>query len=612
MRILFIHSDYLEYKIREKALKEAEEYSIDHERIEDPLVAFISVEDKDNESIAEKAVREIEDVAEKVNANRIVLYPYAHLSSKLADPETAKKILNLISKGLRNKYDVHKAPFGWYKSFTISCKGHPLSELSKQIGGEEEEPEALKKEGELKTYWKILENGNLYDVNKFDFTGHERLKDFVNYEISGTRAVLEMPPHVKYMRSLEIADYEEGSDSGNLRYYPRGKLIKSLAESLVTNYVQDYGAMEVETPVMYDYEHPALKSYLERFPARQYTVLSGQEKYFLRFSACFGQFLIAKDSFITYKQLPMRLYELTKYSFRREKHGELVGLRRLRAFTMPDMHTFVPGMEEAKEEFLRQFKLSISVLRDFGLDIKDYEVAIRFTSDFYRENEDFVKKLGEIVNKPVLLQFWEEKFFYFVLKFEFNFVDNTRKAAALSTVQIDVDNSRRFNITFLDEKGNKDFPLILHCSPSGAIERVIYAMLEKAEFLKKDGKKPVLPFWISPVQVRIIPVSEKHMEKSMEIMREIESEGIRVDLDDREMTMQKKVREAEIEWIPYILVIGDKEISTGIFSVRDRYLDSTRELSLPDFLKELNKKMEGKPRRKINESTLLSKKVKFV
>ncbi|MEM0502981.1 MAG: threonine--tRNA ligase, partial [Thermoplasmata archaeon] len=456
------------------------------------------------------------------------------------------------------------------------------------------------------------ENGKLYDVDKFDFTGHEKLRDFVNYEITGTRAVVEIPPHVKYMKSLEIADYEEGSDSGNLRYYPRGKIIKSLAESLVGNYVLNYGAMEVETPIMYDYEHPALKSYLQRFPARQYTVLSGQDRYFLRFSACFGQFLIAKDSLITYKQLPIRLYELTKYSFRREKHGELVGLRRLRAFTMPDMHTFVSGIEEAKEEFLNQFKLSISVLKDFGLDLNDYEVAIRFTSDFYKENEEFIINLAKIVNKPVLFQFWEEKFFYFVLKFEFNFVDNTKKAAALSTVQIDVDNSKRFNITYIDENGNRKFPLILHCSPSGAIERIIYAMLEKVEFLKKEGKKPVLPFWISPIQVRIIPVSEKHLDKSKEFLKIIEENGIRVDLDDREITMQKKVREAEMEWIPYILVVGDREISTGILKVRDRYLDLTRDVSMEKFIEELKEKMEGKPFRKINEAVFLSKRIKFV
>ncbi|MDP8012350.1 MAG: threonine--tRNA ligase [Thermoplasmata archaeon] len=612
MRILFIHSDFIEYSVKEKALENPEPYDKKSERIEEALVAFVSVENKDNENVAIKGAKEIADVADKINAKKIVVYPYAHLSPSLAGPSTAVQVLEKLRNELSNMgYDVTKVPFGWYKSFTISCKGHPLSELSKQIGGEEEEPEALRKENTIKTYFKILYNKKFYDINEFDFSGHEKLKEFVDYEISGTRAVQEIPPHVKYMKSLEIADYEEGSDSGNMRFYPKGKLIKSLIESHITNTVMNYGAMEVETPVMYDYEHPALKSYLQRFPARQYTVLSGEDRYFLRFSACFGQFLIAKDSLMTYKQLPVKLYELTRYSFRREKHGELVGLRRLRAFTMPDMHTFTMNIDQAKEEFMRQYKLSISVLKDFGLDLKDYEVAIRFTKEFFDNNSEFIFQLEEIVNKPVLIQIWEEKFFYFVLKFEFNFVDNVHKAAALSTVQIDVDNADRFSINYIDEKGEKKHPLILHCSPSGAVERVIYAMLEKAEMQKKNGIKPSLPLWLSPTMVRIIPVSEKHVRDSLRFLDEIKKEGIRVDIDDREITLSKKIREAETFWVPYILVIGDKEISSSTLTVRDRYSDKTNEIDLENFIKMLKEKLRNYPYRPLNESERLSMRVKF-
>ncbi|MGC8663021.1 MAG: threonine--tRNA ligase [Thermoplasmata archaeon] len=612
MKILFIHSDFIEYIVKEKAMEEAEKFEKQKERIDDALVCFISVENKDNENVAHKAANEISDVAEKISAKKIVVYPYAHLSPSLAGSSTAIKILEILRNDLvKIGYDVTKVPFGWYKSFTISCKGHPLSELSKQIGGEEEEPEALKKENTIKTYWKILYNGKFQDINDFNFSGHKKLKEFVDYEISGTRAVQEIPPHVKYMKSLEIADYEEGSDSGNMRFYPKGKLIKSLIESHITNTVSNYGAMEVETPIMYDYEHPALKSYLQRFPARQYTVLSGEDRFFLRFSACFGQFLIAKDSLMTYKQLPVKLYELTKYSFRREKHGELVGLRRLRAFTMPDMHTFTKNIEQAKDEFMRQFKLSISILKDFGLELNDYEVAIRFTKDFFDKNGDFINSLADLVKKPVLVQVWEEKFFYFVLKFEFNFVDNVHKAAALSTVQIDVDNAEKFSINYVDEDGTKKHPFILHCSPSGAVERVIYAMLEKAEMQKKNGIKPSLPLWLSPTMVRLIPVSEKHLNGAMNILEKLKKKGIRVDLDDREITLSKKIREAETFWIPYILVIGDKELSSSILTVRDRYSDSSSEMGIEEFIKMINEKIYSYPYKPLNESELLSMRVKF-
>jgi threonyl-tRNA synthetase len=611
MKLLFIHSDYIEYNVRERATKIAEEYEKDHDRVEEVLVVFVSVERNDKINTADNAAIEIDGVAKQINVKRIFIYPYAHLSSDLASPETAINILNKLRENIKDMgYEMHTSPFGWYKSFKISCKGHPLSELSKTIS-EYEEPEALKNENKLKTSWYILNDGILIDVDKFDYTGYENLKTFVEYEISGTRAVHEMPPHVKYMKTLEIAGYEEGSDAGNLRYFPKGKLIKSLIENYVTERVLNYGAQEVETPIMYDYNHPALKSYLERFPARQYTVLSGEDKFFLRFSACFGQFLIAKDATISYKQLPLRLYELTRYSFRREKHGELVGLRRLRAFTMPDMHTFVADLDNAKEEFMKQYMLSIDVLKAFGLDTKDYEVAIRFTREFYENNKDFIYELQRRINKPVLIQIWEEKFFYFILKFEFNFVDNTNKAAALSTVQIDVDNSRRFNITYINERNERIYPLILHCSPSGAVERVIYAMLEKAEKDKRNNVKPMFPVWLSPTIVRIIPVDKKHYEYSEVILNELRKNKIRADFDDREISLSKKIREAEMDWVPYIAVIGDKEISSNILTIRERNKNGNYEISLEEFIKTIKEKISDYPYRDLNESQYLSKRVKF-
>ncbi len=612
MRVLFIHADYIEYEAREKALKNAEEIEKRKERCDECLVAFISVEEGDD-GIAPRASKEIEEIAEKLNVERIVLYPYAHLSPKLASPDVAMKVLLNLESILGEKYEVCRAPFGWYKSFVISCKGHPLSELSKEIraeGEEEEESEALKAEKKT-TYWYIMTpDGELHDVSEFNYEKYPNLKKFVDYEISGTRAVTRIPPHVELMQKLELADYEPGSDSGNMRYYPKGKLVKRLIEEYVENRVLDYGAMEVETPIMYDYNHPSLKSYLNRFPARQYIVLSGKDKYFLRFAACFGQFLLMHDATFSYKQLPIRIYELAKYAFRREQKGELVGLRRLRAFTMPDMHTLAADMEQAKEEFRRQYEMAISVLKDFGLELGDYEVAIRFTRDFYEENREFINDLVRLVNRPVLIQMWDERFFYFVLKFEFNFVDAMNKAAALSTVQIDVENAQRYGITYYDEKGEKKNPYILHCSPSGAVERVMYAMLEKAYMDSQRGRKPMLPVWLSPTQVRIIPVKDEFMDYATAVMHDLADLGFRVDLDDRDLSVSRKIRDAEKEWIPYIVVIGEKEISEEILTVRIRG-EGVKVMKMDEFLKILEEKVRGYPRAKLPLPALLSMRPKF-
>ena len=612
MRVLFIHADYIEFEAKSKAMKDAEEIEKKKERYEECLVAFISVEEGDS-SIGARAVDEIEDVAKKVNADRLVLYPYAHLSNKLASPGEAMEVMRNLEEELTGRgYEVHRAPFGWYKSFVISCKGHPLSELSKEIRGEEkeEESEALKAEKRT-TYWYIMDtDGNLHDVEEFDYSAYPNLKKFVEYEISGTRAAKEIPPHVKLMQALEIADYEPGSDSGNMRYYPKGKLIKALIEDYVENKVLESGAMQVETPIMYDFNHPSLKSYLNRFPARQYIVLSGKDKYFLRFAACFGQFLMMHDATISYKQLPLKLYELAKYSFRREQKGELSGLRRLRAFTMPDMHTLAANMPQAMEEFKKQYEMAIEVLKDFGLELGYYEVAIRFTRDFYEENGEFIRELVKLVKRPVLIQMWDERFFYFVLKFEFNFVDALDKAAALSTVQIDVENAQRYDITYYDENGEEKYPYILHCSPSGAVERIIYAMLEKADMDTKRGKKPMLPVWLSPTQVRIVPVKDDFIGCSIQEMDYLTQHGFRVDIDDRDLSVSRKIRDAEKEWIPYIVVIGQKEKEKDILTVRIRG-DGVREMRREELLEILTRETEGKPRRRLPMPVMLSQRPKF-
>lgn len=584
MQLLLIHSDYIEYEVKKSTpVAEQIEDSFKKGRLDEALTAFMAVESSDEanpKDVAEKAVAEIKKTASQVNTDNVMLYPYAHLSSDLSSPKMAVSVMKDIENNLIDSFNVKRAPFGWYKAFKISCKGHPLSELSRTINPESEScgegvdteeevvSEALKAESTAKSYWKVLSpDGVLHDVDDFNFKDHENLGTFVDHEISKSRAVEKVPPHVELMRRLEIADYEPGSDSGNMRYYPKGRLIKSLLERYVLDSSAREGAMEVETPLMYDMNHPTLKKYLDRFPARQYSIESDKRQMFLRFAACFGQFLMSHDMTISHHNLPMKMVELTRYSFRKEQRGELVGLRRLRAFTMPDMHTMCGDMDQAVEQFGRQYQMSIDVLKDVGIDVSDYEVAIRLTRDFYEENKEFITALAKKVNKPVLVEMWEKRFFYFVLKFEFNFVDALKKASALSTVQIDVENAERYDIKYIDQAGEAKRPVVLHCSPSGAIERCIYSLLEKASMKAEGGEVPMLPVWLSPTQVRIIPIAERHMEFAEEIASRLQC---RADIDDREETVGKKIRNAGQEWVPYVVVVGDREAESGNVNVTVR------------------------------------------
>jgi len=628
MRMLFLHADFVEYEPISKEIQLAEEgIPIAKKRMDDVIVVLTAVESEDDENTASDSSTEIRKYGDLVKCDQVLIYPYAHLSSNLASPKVALQILQSLEMGVRKFFPiVARAPFGWTKSFNIKVKGHPLAENARTITGQfklskspdksgNDESTALKAEETVRSSWHILEvGGHLVPFAEYSFNKDQsNLKTLADYEFSKKRIVDEIPPHVKLMKKLGIADYEPASDSGNMRFYPKGKLMKSLLESHISRRISEYGGMEVETPIMYDSQHPTLQSYFNRFPARQYNVFSDNRQLFLRFAACFGQFLMAKDFQISYKNLPLRLYELTRYSFRREKSGELVGLRRLRAFSMPDCHALCKDLNQTKQEFLKRFDLSLRVLNELGISpSEDVEMAIRFTSQFYEENKNFIEQLVSKFGRPVLVEIWPERFFYFTLKWEFNFIDNIGKAAALSTDQIDVENGERYNIQFVDEDNTKKFPIILHNSPSGAVERVIYALLEKAARYSKLGKVPFLPLWLTHTQVRLIPVSSTHIDFCEQLFIELTKNQIRVDIDDRDESVGKKIRDSETEWIYYSLVIGDNEVKSNQLVLRDRVNKSQHHVSLEEIIKMVESQIVDKPYLPLNLPSHLSRRPKIM
>ena len=609
MRVLQLHCDSIEYTPTKKEIKSAEEIKPETVVLEEVVVCFVAVEEDDDSTVAKTAIFEIQESMKKIGCKKLLLYPYAHLSSKLASPNTGLSILKEMESSTSNII-VTRAPFGWTKAFSIKVKGHPLAESSKVFSKDliqEKTSTALESESKIKSYWYILSpDGKMEEIEKFNFSNHEQLELLTKYESAKKRSIDEPPPHVNLMKKLAIADYEPASDSGIMRFYPNGRLIKSQIEQYVTDKIRDYGGVEVETPIMYDSHHPSMESYFNRFPARQYSIDSEGKHLFLRFAACFGQFLMANDFQISYKNLPYKLYELTRYSFRREQSGELVGLRRLRAFTMPDCHAFCKDMPQAIDEFRKRFDLSREILLGLGIEEDDYEMGIRFTEDFYNQNKELINQLVSKMGKPVLVEMWKEKFFYFVLKWEFNFVDNLGKASALSTDQIDVENAKRYEITFTDENNEQKYPIILHNSPSGAIERVIYALLEKFAKQAKNGKKPQFPLWLAPTQVRIIPLKDDFLKFSNDLASKLTEYNIRVDIDDRNDTIGKRIRDAEKEWINYVLVIGEKEVNSSNLSIRDRTTSNVRDQSIENFVKEIKDATKDKPLSKLNSPILLS------
>lgn len=608
MRVLLIHSDYLKYEVKkETPVAEEIEEAKKNGAFDESLVVFTAVEKEDEKNpkaVVKNLVKEVKKVNEQVKAENVVIYPYAHLSSSLSGPKVGVQVLKDVEETLKEEeYNVYRVPFGWYKAFEISCKGHPLSELSRSItadGAEDEEEKEEKKPSK----WVIFDNGELIETDDYKYESSD-LEKLVAYELGVGASDEGEPPHVKIMREKELCDYEIASDIGNLKWYPKGRLVRDLLSDYVYNFVVDLGAMPIETPIFYDLANDSIREHAAKFGERQYKTATKKDL-MLRFACCFGAFRVLGDSFLTWKNLPAKVYELSTYSFRFEKRGEVVGLKRLRAFTMPDMHSFCADMSQALEEFDAQVNMCVQT----GVDLDvNYEAIFRATQDFYDEHKDWMEATAKRIGKPLLLEILPERKHYWSCKIDFAAIDYLGRPIENPTVQIDVESGKRFNIEYIDEKEDPQNPIVLHCSPTGSIERVICSLLEKTA--ATDGNSPMLPTWLSPTQVRLLPIGEAHIDYANELADKIAAANIRVDIDNSNDRVGKKIRNASKEWIPYILVIGDKELETGSFQVTVRETGKKVDMTADELIAEISDKNAGMPFRKLPLPRNVSERINF-
>jgi len=609
LRILLIHADRFGWTAKEKAIKNVEELKENEKSysMDEALVVFCAVEkvdEKNPSQVLEKALNSIVDVAQKVKTQNIVVYPYAHLSSELSSPKTAINLLKNLNKKLVEKgYRSVTAPFGWYKSFELKCKGHPLSELSRVIVPEEAPEKPQPKE---KNIYKVLTpTMEVLNPENYQFrSGEENFRFLVEKEALGKEfAGGEKPRFLDYCKKFGF-EWEHLSDLGHMRYGPEANLIFELvaeyAKSLVNSL--DFPVYHVRGTNMFDLSVPAVSEHAKLFGGRLYEVKTDKRTLVLRYAACHQQFAMLKDWVISYKDLPFGVFEIAD-SYRFEQEGELLLCFRVRKLHMPDLHVLCRNMDEAKKYALKIHRKIYEEIRKIG---RDYVSLYNTTKEFFEGNREFFRELLKVEGKPVLLCFVPEKKYYWVLNVEYNIVDELNRPREIATFQIDVGNSKRFNITFTEADGSKSYPIIIHTALIGTVERYIFTMFDSAVKNEKKGKPPMLPVWLSPVQVRVIPVSEKQLGFAEEVAEKLEKEGIRVDLDDTGETLAKKVRRAETSWVPYVVVVGEEEMKTGRFDVRFRETGKREKLSLGELIGEVKKQMDGYPWKPLNLPKRLS------
>ncbi|UCG44613.1 MAG: threonine--tRNA ligase [Candidatus Bathyarchaeota archaeon] len=608
MRILQLHSNFIEYEPVKKEASIAEECEKGKHRLEEVVVLFTCIEQGDNEGVARRAMEEVKTSLQILKVNRILIYPYAHLSKNLANPRTALEAVIAMEKiGKEMGIEVSRTPFGWCKQFSISIKGHPLAEQGKIINADDLKEETRKKRWKTPKpeYLVLTTDGRAVPAKDYRFGKSEA--DFaalVEKEAFKEESCGGEPKYIKALRKFGF-EWEACSDSGHMRYGPKASLMVDLAGDYAWQSVNELGipSFSIKGTNLFNLNVPAIREHADLFGERLYTVRVDNEEFVLKYAACFQQFSMIKDWTISYRQIPLGMFEIAD-SYRLEQSGEcLVGFR-LRRFYMPDYHIFCRDLGHAKEVSVGVHQKIFEKIRELG---NEYVSVYNLTKSFFEKNRKFLEKLVAIEEKPVLLHFVPEGKYYWVINVEYCVIDELRRPREIATFQIDMGNASRFGIEYVDKDRKKKHPSILHIAILGGIERYIFTVFDTA--LKQ--KIPRLPLWLAPIQVRVIPVSDSYAEPAQKLADEIEDQQVRVDVDDRPITMQKKVRDAEMEWINYIVVIGQKEVDSGILPVRDRETGKIRKMSSQDLVDDVKKKLEGKPFRALTLPKLLSQRPQF-
>src|SRR5438094_2838476 len=571
LRLLLIHADKFEYESKEKAVKEPESIP-DHAKrggLQDGLVVFTTVEKGDEtspENTATNAAASIEEVLGWLKTSRVMIYPYAHLSTDLAGREPAISTLKILEQKLAEKgYEVSRAPFGWYKSFTISAKGHPLSELSRTVTPQQQARKAPTLPSE---YMVMDEKGDLHSPETFQYgPGMKEFESLVEKEALKKGLTGGEPRYLEYARRFGL-EWESYADLGQMRFGPESDMIIQLLSDYANQVIRRIGIpiLNVRGTNMFDVNVRPIKEHLQLFGSRAYELDVDERTFVLRYAACFQQFSMVKDWTLSYRTLPFGTFEVAD-SYRMEQSGELLLSFRLRKFLMPDLHIYLKNVAEA---IRIGDKIHSTIYEEIRKLNREYVSLYNTTRSFFQQNKDLFIEMARVEKKPLLLNFVPEGHYYWVLNVEYNIIDDLDRPREIGTFQIDVGNAQRFDIHYANEKGERVYPVIIHTAVIGGLERYLFTLLDSAVRLERQGRKPMLPVWVSPTQVRIIPVAQQFVKQGMKLLGTLEKAGIRADLDDRDDTMQSKVRDAELSWIPFIVIYGEKEISAKELSVRSR------------------------------------------
>ena len=402
--------------------------------------------------------------------------------------------------------------------------------------------------------------------------------------------------HRKIGKELGIFMLSDLVGKGLPMWLPNGYTLWRIIQNYITDKEVKYGYKHVHTPDLGNVELYKISGHFDHYKDDMFPVMElDNESYVLRPMNCPHHMVIYGNSLHSYKDLPIRIAEIAN-DFRYEAAGAVKGIERARSFTQNDSHIFCT-LNQIKSEFKGVLDLIIEVYKDFGIDItkNKFRLSLRDPEDknnkYYKDDDMWntaENALREVLNE-IKVDYFEAKgeAAFYGPKLDILIKPAVGNEVAIPTIQLDFLLPKNFNLTYINEKGEKETPVVIHRAILGSLDRFIAFLLEET--------KGALPLWLSPNQINIIPVNnEHHLKYAEKIYNKLKDENYRVTLDSRDEKLSYKMRESQIKKTPYTLILGDKEKDSKTISYRLYSEKDTVNLTLKDFLKELEDKTSNK------------------
>ena len=430
-------------------------------------------------------------------------------------------------------------------------------------------------------YWRGSEkNKMLQRIYGTAFIKKAQLDEYINMLEEAKKR-----DHRKLGKELDLYSIlEEGP--GFPFFHPKGMIIRNILEDFWRKEHKKNGYQEIKTPIMLNEELWHRSGHWDKYKENMYFTKIDEVDFALKPMNCPGGLLMYKRDMHSYKELPIRMGELGLVH-RHELSGALHGLMRVRCFTQDDAHIFMMK-SQIKDEILGVIKLIDSFYSLFGFK---YHVELSTKPENSIGSEEDWEVATNALRDALDANGMEYKInegdgAFYGPKIDFHLQDCIGRTWQCGTIQLDFQMPERFDLTYIGADGEKHRPVMIH--------RVIFGSIERFIAILTENFAGAFPAWIAPVQVKIIPVSEKHYEYAEQLAKKLEQNNVRVESDMRNEKIGYKIREAQLQKIPYMLVIGDKEIENNEVAVRDRKAGDVGTMKVDDFINQLNKEIEDK------------------